>query len=214
FEMFDITGESIFDDCIVKIETYMYNPFANTTLIALNAGWNSRSDTEEDFNFCVPLSMLLGFCEDYKRLIVNARHELILIRARNNNCLVRNPVTESEVELFKVQWRMPHVALNEVNKLSMLRALESGHYLSMSFRSWDLYKYPLLQNTTQLEKSRYVIFAADRLLANHRFTSFAEIENWLQNWITSKDESFFRDEMRNLSERWEKVVASDGQYFN
>jgi len=85
-------------------------------LIVLNAGWNSRSDTkEEHFNFCVPLSMLLGFCEYYKRL------ELSLIQARNNyNCLVGNPVTESEVELFKVQWRMPHVALNEVNKLSML----------------------------------------------------------------------------------------------
>jgi len=27
--------------------------------------------------------------------------------------------------------------------------------------------------------------------ASHRFTSFAEIENWLQNWIASKDESFF-----------------------
>ena len=48
--------------------------------------------------------MLLGFCEDYKRLIVNARHELILIRARNDyNYLVGNPVTESEVELFKIQ---------------------------------------------------------------------------------------------------------------
>jgi len=28
-------------------------------------------------------------------------------------------------------------------------------------------------------------------LASHWFTSFAEIENWLQNWIASKDESFF-----------------------
>ena len=64
---------------------------------------------------------------------------------------------------------MPHVMLNEVNKLSMLRALESGRYLSVSFRSWDLYEYPLLQSTTkhswavktatQLEKPRYVIFA-------------------------------------------------------
>jgi len=36
------------------------------------------------------------------------------------------------------------------------------------------------------------------------FTSFAEIENWLQNWIASKDESFFRDEIRKLPERWEK----------
>ncbi|XP_018365319.1 PREDICTED: uncharacterized protein LOC108762698 [Trachymyrmex cornetzi] len=59
--------------------------------------------------------------------------------------------------------------LNEVNKLSMLRTLESGRYLSMSFRPWDLYEYPLLQNTTkhlwaiktanQLEKPRYVLFA-------------------------------------------------------
>ena len=73
-------------------------------LIALNAGWNSRSDTEEGyFNFCVPLNMLLGFSEDYKRVVVNARHELILIRARNDyNCLMENPVTEPEIELFKV----------------------------------------------------------------------------------------------------------------
>jgi hypothetical protein len=122
------------------------------------------------FNFCVPLYILLGFCEDYKRVIVNARHELILIRARNdNNCLVGDPAMEPKLELFKVQWRMPHVMLNDVNKLSMLRTLESGRYLSMSFRSWDLYEYPLLHNTTkhswavktatQLEKPRYVIFA-------------------------------------------------------
>jgi len=33
----------------------------------------------------------MGFFEDYKRAI-NARHELILIRARNdNNCVMGNP---------------------------------------------------------------------------------------------------------------------------
>jgi len=31
-----------------------------------------------------------------------------------------------------------------------------------------------------------------------KFTSFAEVENWLQNWIASKDESFFRDGIRKL----------------
>ncbi|XP_024883553.1 uncharacterized protein LOC112462155 [Temnothorax curvispinosus] len=75
------------------------------------------------FNFCVPLSLLLGFCEDYKRV-----------------------------------WRMPHVALSEINKLSMLRALENGRYLNMGFRSWDLYEYPLLQNTTKhsrVERTSY-----------------------------------------------------------
>ncbi|XP_018301781.1 uncharacterized protein [Mycetomoellerius zeteki] len=132
------------------------------------------SDMEEGyFNFCVPLNMLLGFREDYKRVVVNARHELISIRARNDyNCLAGNSATEPEVELFKVQWRMLHVTLNEVNKLSMLRALGSARYLSMNVfaRTRDLYEYSrMLQSTTkhswavktatQLEKPRYVIFA-------------------------------------------------------
>ncbi|XP_036145603.1 uncharacterized protein LOC118646564 [Monomorium pharaonis] len=76
---------------------------------------------------------------------------------------------EPTIDIFKIQWRMPHVLLNEIHKLSMLRTLESGRYLSMAFRSWDLYEFPLLQQTTkhswaiktatQLEKPRYVIFA-------------------------------------------------------
>jgi len=42
------------------------------------ARWNSRSDMEEGhFNFCMPLNMLLGFCENCKR-VINARRKLIL----------------------------------------------------------------------------------------------------------------------------------------
>ncbi|XP_072744143.1 uncharacterized protein [Anoplolepis gracilipes] len=114
--------------------------------------------------------MLLGFCEDYKRVVINARHELILIRSRNDyNCLFGAQAAEAEIELHKIQWRMPHVILSEISKLSLLRALESGRYLNMSFRSWDLYEFPMLHSTTkhswtvktasQLEKPRYVIFA-------------------------------------------------------
>ncbi|XP_024875593.1 uncharacterized protein LOC112456996 [Temnothorax curvispinosus] len=107
---------------------------SDRSVILRNAGWEPHNNANGYFNFCVPLNLLLGFCEDYKRV-----------------------------------WRMPHVVLSEVNKLSMLRALENGRYLSMGFRSWDLYEYPLLQNTTkhswaiktatQLEKPRYVVFA-------------------------------------------------------
>jgi len=112
----------------------------------------------------------LGFCEDYRRVVINARHELILIRSRNdNNCLIGDPTWDPKIVLFKVQWRMPHVLLKEITKLSMLCALKSGRYLSMAFRSRNLYEFPLLHRTTkhswsfktatQLKKSRYVIFA-------------------------------------------------------
>ena len=81
---------------------------------------------------------------------------------------------------------MPHVAFNDVTRLSMLQTLQSGRYLSMSFRSWDLYEYPLLKNTTkhswtvktttQLEKPRYVIFALQAGTKN-TFTSNATLFN-------------------------------------
>ena len=75
--------------------------------------------------------MLLSF---YYKCVINARHELILIQTRNgNNYIVGDPATESTLELFKVQWRMLHVALNEVN--NPCYELESKRYLSISFRS-------------------------------------------------------------------------------
>ena len=144
---------------------------SDRSVIMRNAGWDTPLALNTGhFNFCVPMYMLLGFCEDYKRVSINARHELILIRSRNdNNCLLGDSALEPEINIFKLQWRMPHVLLSDIKKLSMLRALESGKYLSMGFRSWDLYEFPLLQRTTkhswaiktatQLEKPRYVVFA-------------------------------------------------------
>ncbi|KYQ56421.1 hypothetical protein ALC60_04651 [Trachymyrmex zeteki] len=123
-----------------------------------NAGWVSSFNwnnilnipTPEDFNFCVPLNTLLGFCEDYKRIVINARHELILIRVRNDsNCVVTHDSDGPKITLLKIQWKMPHVMLNDVNKLLLLRTLQGGRYLSVGFRSWDLYEFPLLQSTTK-----------------------------------------------------------------
>jgi len=79
---------------------------SDRSVILRNVGWDAQITAAEYFNFCVLLYVLLGFCED---VVIFTRHELILIRARNDNCLTGNPATESTLELFKVQWRMPHV---------------------------------------------------------------------------------------------------------
>ena len=171
---YELDGVEIDRNRNVGITTALKNYVTITTdkaAILRNAGWNTPLAINSGyFDFCVPLNFLLGFCEDYKRVVMNARHELILIRSRNdNNCLIGNSELLPEINIFKIQWRLPHVSLSEIKKLSMLRALESGRYLSMGFRSWDLYEYPLLQKTTkhswaiktatQLEKPRYVVFA-------------------------------------------------------
>ena len=52
---------------------------------AENAGWpdadSTAKITNEDgyFDVTIPLSMILGFAEDYRKIIINAKHELILI---------------------------------------------------------------------------------------------------------------------------------------
>ncbi|XP_011173815.1 uncharacterized protein LOC105205980 [Solenopsis invicta] len=184
---YELDGVEIDRNRNVGITSTMKNYVSLTderSRILKNAGWDIvMQRTAGEFSYCVPLNVLLGFCEDYKRLIIiNARHELILIRARNDaNCIIANISTDERVlTLLRVQWKMPHVMLNDVNKLALLRTLESGQYLSMGFRSWDLYEFPLLQSTTkhlwavktatQLKKPRYIIFT----LQTGRQNIFAE----------------------------------------
>ena len=54
-------------------------------------------------------------------------------------------------------------------------------------------------------------------LTDQHFRSYEEVKNWIDSWIASKDDQFFRRGirtlLRTLPERWEKVVASDEQYF-
>jgi len=50
-------------------------------------------------------------------------------------------------------------------------------------------------------------------LTGIRFTSEQGIKNWIDSFLASKDERFFHDGINKLPERWEKVVASDVQYF-
>ena len=50
-------------------------------------------------------------------------------------------------------------------------------------------------------------------LFGKRFTSYKDTRKWVDSWRVSKNESIFRRSIHVLLERWEKVMASDGQYF-
>ena len=57
----------------------------------------------------------------------------------------------------------------------------------------------------------YLLRSMAHGLADQQFHE--EIEKWLDSWIASKDEHFYRNGIRALPERWAKVVTSDGHYF-
>lgn len=141
-----------------------------------NTGWLDVEETQQiidaagNFDVCIPLSMLLGFAEDYRKIIVNAKHELILSRSKtDDNAILQTANEEYKLELQKVEWLIPYVKVSDQRKIQLLKFIGKDAPISMSYRTWELYEYPLLPATskhvwtiktsTQLEKPRYVILA-------------------------------------------------------
>lgn len=78
--------------------------------------------------------------------------------------------------------------------------------------NWEVLHHP--PYSPDIAPSDYYLFRSmQSALSGDRFHSFQSIQIWLNNWIASKDEQFFRDGIRKLPERWANVVASDGAYF-
>lgn len=116
----------------------------------------------------VPLKFIFGFCEDFNKIVINSRHELILLRSRSDeNAYIGNQEINFIIE--KMHWKVPHITLNDRAKLTMMRTIKQNEYLPLAYRSWDLYELPVLpsttryswnvKTTTQVTKPRYVIVA-------------------------------------------------------
>lgn len=77
---------------------------------------------------------------------------------------------------------------------------------------WEILPHP--PYSPDIAPSDYHLFRSmQHGLAEQSFTTYEDTKNWLDSWIASKDQSFFRQGIRLLPERWDKIVASDGQYF-
>jgi len=78
--------------------------------------------------------------------------------------------------------------------------------------NWEVLPHP--PYSPDIAPSDYYLFRSmASALSEERFRSFEEIKNWLDNWIASKQPDFYQRGIRVLPERWAKVVASDGAYF-
>lgn len=150
-----------------------YTSFNQNEAVRLeNAGWNDDNKVDENgyFDVCIPLKICLGFTEDFQKIILNLRQELVLIRTSNDlNAIVNSTPDEAiKIELHSVQWRVPHVGVADAERLKLMRYLEKNIELAIPFRSWELHEYPLLSETqthtwniktsSQLEKPRFIIF--------------------------------------------------------
>lgn len=118
-----------------------------------NSSWIIKDNrNNKDFNFCVPLKELLGFAEDFKKVMVNVKQELVLIRSRtDNNALydeAGNKITS--LTLTTVQWQVPFVQPDDQHRLALLNVINKNSAIQVGYRTWQLYEYPNLPQNTSI----------------------------------------------------------------
>lgn len=126
---------------------------AMDNIVMENAGWNKVDDLNPlngYFNFYIPLKLLLGFAEDFNKLILNCKHELILLRSKSDEGLIYSTEAgeKPKMTLTNISWRIPHVHLSDLSKLNMMKTIKNGVNLAIAFRSWDCHYNPQLTTGT------------------------------------------------------------------
>jgi len=132
-----------------------------------------------EFSGCIPMEMLLGVFEDFDKVLVSIKQELILKVARNSlNATITTAAVPTgqnaadplpEVTIDEIQWFVPHILASDMEKLNINRAVANSAGFKIGFRSYELHMMPAyptsthkhtwsVKTTNQLEKPRYVIF--------------------------------------------------------
>ncbi|KAL4083730.1 hypothetical protein QTP88_029046 [Uroleucon formosanum] len=146
-----------------------------------NSGWNFKNATQSanykgEFSACIPLKYWLGFFEDYKKILVNSRLELILTRSHSdlNALSLKSGITAStaKVTLNKIIWKVPHITVDDGERLKLLKLVEKEKSLFIPFRSFETFEYPELgtakkivwnlKTASKLEKPRFIIIGLQK----------------------------------------------------
>jgi len=59
----------------------------------------------------------------------------------------------------------------------------------------------------------YLFRSLQHHLIDTYLVRFEEIRKCIDNFIASKPVSFYRQEIRKLPEKWQKIVDANGEYF-
>ena len=125
------------------------------SLLMENAGWFNNDtdaarilDNQGYFDVFIPLNMILGFAEDYRRIIVNAKHELILTRSNvDTNAIIQTAPEDFKFTLQKIEWMVPYIRVSDARKVALLNYISKDPSIRMGYRLWKIYEYPMLPTT-------------------------------------------------------------------
>ncbi|XP_050065277.1 uncharacterized protein LOC126554227 [Aphis gossypii] len=137
--------------------------------ILQNAAWditnkNANFVKDNTFSGCIPLKHVFGFCEDYKRILINCSQQLILNRSMSDTSAlhytsvvggdmatasVKALVAKVKVQLTRVLWKVPVIKVDDRERLKLMKIIDSKKMINCAFRNWELCEYPNLPQTSK-----------------------------------------------------------------
>jgi len=88
------------------------------------------------FSAKVDLRHLLGFADDYEKVLYGIKHQLTLVRDTDNNAIYGdNGVDTGKITLDKVSWWVPYITPSFEMKNKLYQIIESETQLPMVYRS-------------------------------------------------------------------------------
>ena len=87
------------------------------------------------FCFKIPLKHVLGFCEDYKKILYGMQQRLTLTRTSDDNAIFRdNGVDVGKVNIERIKWFMPHVIPSDAYRLQLDKIIEKKEKIPVGYR--------------------------------------------------------------------------------
>ena len=146
YEMNGVVVDSVIKPGITSTMKGYVSYTSNDVRKLQNAGWLPKDDStivdaSGNFNVCIPLRMLLGFAEDYGKVVLNIRQELVLIRSNTDNDAIIDATKDAtaKVSISKIYWKVPHITAGLAQELSLTKYIDRNIDTQVAFRSWQLH---------------------------------------------------------------------------
>ena len=161
------------------------------TALTTDLGFNKRRDyiiarpnPVGSFRFAIELEHVLGFCEDYDKVMYGFVHTLTLVRsASSNNAIFKEAnVADGKVHIESIAWMMPRIEPSDVKKYALYKSIESKNTLEVGFRMRQCTSValPTVRNYTWRlgvraapEKPMYILIAFQTAKANDQVINVA-----------------------------------------
>ncbi len=164
-----------------------YKDSSATASLTENTGFKVRhdvlfsSDPKGTFSFSLSLSELLGFCNDFTKILYGFDMQLVLNRQSDNDAIFRNAAAGAgKINLTKCALYMPIVKPSDMERLALAKIIENKDVLDVGYRMRECSTITVeqdshftwkLSNKSSPERPRWLILAFQTNKRNNQLTN-------------------------------------------